>query len=64
MSPWAFGLNEGPIILMIENFQLGAGLEEYPEMSLYRTGPFVAQAFAMAGLAMDNFKLTEMRLDP
>ena len=23
LSPWIFGLNQGPIILMIENFQSG-----------------------------------------
>jgi hypothetical protein len=26
VSPWKFGLNEGPIILMIENFQSQLGL--------------------------------------
>ena len=33
VSPWQFGLNQGPIIIMIENYSIRAYLEYDEEMS-------------------------------
>jgi hypothetical protein len=43
VSPWIFGLNEGPVILMIENFQSGFILE------LFRKCPYVVEGLRRAG---------------
>ena len=43
MSPWIFGLNQGPIILMIENFQ--------SELiwKLIRKCPYIVEGLRRAG---------------
>ena len=38
-SPCIFGLNEGPILMMIENFHMELILEDCPALSLHRKGP-------------------------
>ncbi len=43
VSPWKFGLNEGPIILMIENHLSGE------VWSRFRAGPYVASGLGRAG---------------
>ena len=43
VSPWIFGLNQGPIILMIENFQSGL------IWNLIRKCPHIARGLARAG---------------
>lgn len=43
VSPWIFGLNQGPIILMIENFQSGL------IWNLVRNSPHIAHGMALAG---------------
>jgi hypothetical protein len=43
VSPWIFGLNQGPTILMIENFQSGL------IWKLIRTCPYIARGLIRAG---------------
>lgn len=43
VSPWIFGLNEGPVILMIENFQSGLIWE------LFRKCPYIVEGLRRAG---------------
>jgi hypothetical protein len=43
VSPWIFGLNQGPIILMIENFQTGL------IWNLIRECPYIARGLKRAG---------------
>jgi len=43
ISPWIFGLNQGPIILMIENFQTGL------IWNLIRQCPYIAKGLERAG---------------
>jgi hypothetical protein len=43
VSPWIFGLNQGPIILMIENFQSGL------IWNLIRECPYIARGLRRAG---------------
>ena len=43
ISPWIFGLNQGPIILMIENFQTSL------IWNLIRQCPYIAKGLELAG---------------
>ena len=43
MSPWHFGLNEGPIVLMIENYRSGLIWQ------LMRQCPYVVTGLRRAG---------------
>jgi len=45
ISPWIFGLNQGPIILMIENFQSGL------IWNLARKCPYFTRGLQRAGFA-------------
>jgi hypothetical protein len=45
VSPWIFGLNQGPIMLMIENYHSGL------IWNLMRTCPYVASGLRQAGFA-------------
>jgi hypothetical protein len=45
VSPWIFGLNQGPVILMIENYQSGL------IWNLIRKCPYIARGLQQAGFA-------------
>jgi len=62
VSPWIFGLNQGPIILMIENFQSELMWKTIRKCSHIVKG-FAAQAFAAAGLTRKILRLAEAGLD-
>jgi hypothetical protein len=44
-SPWIFGLNQGPVVLMIENFQSGLIWE------IMRSSPHIAQGLRLLGFS-------------
>ena len=48
VSPWIFGLNQGPIILMIENYQSGL------IWKLMRKCPYIARGLQRAGFAPEG----------
>jgi hypothetical protein len=50
VSPWIFGLNQGPVVLMIENYQSGL------IWNLIRKCPHIARGLLQAGFRVDGVR--------
>jgi hypothetical protein len=56
VSPWHYGLNQGPIMLMIENYRSGF------LWRLMRNCPHIARGLRLAGFAGDGYEHGDRQL--